>query len=77
MIDTLPSNKELHAMRIGYAQAAIDGYIAATPDKQHQNMEETLTDILTDLMHWAREQSDVAFTVAIHRASTHFQDEAK
>lgn len=74
MTKPLPSDKELHALRLKYAQAAIDGYIAATPDKQHEDMEETLTDILTDLRHFATAKG-IAFAGIVNRSASHFQAE--
>lgn len=68
------SDEELNALRIGYAQAAIDGYYVAAHEKLHGDPQEDMIDVLTDLQHWAKAKG-LSFTDAVRISLSHFQDE--
>lgn len=60
--------------RITAAQAAINSYMQAMPDKQGESDEEILADFLTDLRHLAHDNG-VDFASASSISLAHFHDE--
>ena len=61
-----------HEQSAAYAEQAIAGYLTATGP--HGDDEETLTDLLVDLRHWAKAQK-IDFAAAVETSDLHWSME--
>lgn len=65
-----------HDRRILAAIAAVKMHQVVNDDSKSEPTEETLTDLLTDLRHWAKEQ-DVSFDICLRTSNEHFKYEQR
>lgn len=66
-----PTETELNIQRLKYARAALKGYYKAAKEKDEGTPEEALTDLLSDLLHWARDK-EVDFEACLRMSRNNY-----
>jgi hypothetical protein len=69
-----PTETELNIQRLKYARAALKGYYKAAKEKEEGTPEEGLTDLLSDLRHWARDK-EVDFDASLRMSLSNYNAE--